>query len=44
MVTESEMVFIDCDHLNLNEKIENKGLQQSLIVLENIMQYVFEIN
>lgn len=44
MMSESEMVFIDCDYLNLNDKIENKNLQQSLIVLENIMRYVFEIN
>lgn len=38
------MIFVDCDHYDMNEKMDKKGLSLSLLALENIMQYVYEIN
>ncbi|EAR85881.2 kinesin motor catalytic domain protein (macronuclear) [Tetrahymena thermophila SB210] len=43
-IYESEMLFIDCDHYDINDKIDVKNIQQSMITLENIFQYIYEIN
>ncbi|KAL4464019.1 hypothetical protein ABPG74_005956 [Tetrahymena malaccensis] len=43
-IYESEMLFIDCDHYEINDKIDVKNIQQSMIALENIFQYIYEIN